>query len=58
MTVKMYKWKGIVRDKFEHSLTKLDREMTRSGEPSQIFDLTRIKNLCHLSINFGYLICH
>ncbi len=46
MTIKMYKWKVKVRNKFEHSLTKLDQEMIRSGEPSK---MRALKNYFSLS---------
>ena len=46
MTVKIYKWKVKVRNKFEHSLTKLDQEMIRSGEPSK---MRALKNYFSLS---------
>jgi hypothetical protein len=46
MTIKIYKWKVKVRNKFEHSLAKLDREMIRSGEPSK---MRALKNYLSLS---------
>jgi hypothetical protein len=49
MTIKIYKRKVKVRNKFEHSLAKLDREMIRSGEPSK---MRALKNYFSLSRDF------